>query len=322
MLSDQEIADYSNFNPYNSSNTGLNNNSIDNHLICDTYQAMQTMALEPPALTLDLFPPESGMGSSPVSEDFVIASQTTFIDASDMYSRIAPVNSLHFDISYDSPVSEFDPNFAVEETSSDSGRMTYCMPYSQHMQASLSYSHSHSPSTNASSTPSCTSLRQSIYRPPPSAAALQRMQSLRIENFRSQSRTRESNRTYKEEFDSDFSATESKLKRVKRESPKDLILGGIRIHRPARKECKFKGCDKKFQRQEHLKRHERLHQPGADMHPCIFCTKNFSRPDNLKCHVRLHTERDGSKKSRRTAFHPGAMDEWKRMDSKKRGRVG
>ncbi|KAH8599501.1 hypothetical protein B0O99DRAFT_466484, partial [Bisporella sp. PMI_857] len=53
--------------------------------------------------------------------------------------------------------------------------------------------------------------------------------------------------------------------------------------------CPWDGCNKRFQRQEHLKRHERTHS-GTDYYPCPFCEKIFGRSDNKKSHVKLHTK--------------------------------
>ncbi|KZF24036.1 hypothetical protein L228DRAFT_208637 [Xylona heveae TC161] len=48
-------------------------------------------------------------------------------------------------------------------------------------------------------------------------------------------------------------------------------------------------CDKAFQRQEHLKRHEKTHD-GKKPFKCMVpgCPKDFSRSDNLKSHNKTH----------------------------------
>ncbi|KAE8446275.1 hypothetical protein EG329_012361 [Mollisiaceae sp. DMI_Dod_QoI] len=295
MVSEQTMADYHNFNSYNSLVTGLSNGT-ENHLICDTFQTNSGLTLEPPALDIDLYSPESGIGSSPASEDFVIPSETTFINNFDLQSPMAPVKSLHFDLSYESPLSEYDPNFALEDVS-DAGCMSYYQPST------------YGPKS-ASTTPSrFSSLRQSIFKPLPTTAALQHIQSIKGED-----QVRDRYRDVKRQHSP---TSPIRHKSIKRES-KDLILSGnIRMIRPARRECTFEGCKGKFQRLEHLKRHEKIHWEDVEMFKCKFCTKTFGRNDNLKSHVALHTQPDGTKKSRRTAYHPDALAEWQRMDQKR-----
>ncbi|KUJ21554.1 uncharacterized protein LY89DRAFT_767595 [Mollisia scopiformis] len=309
MLSEQVMVDYSSFHSYNNLNAGLSG-GMDNHLVCDTFQASQTMSLEPPALVLDLFSPESGMSSSPVFEDFVVPSETTFLNAFDMHSPMAPVKSLHFDISYET---EFDPHFAIDEAS-DAGSMSYYMPTHQP-------SHHEPASSSPAPTPSRTSLRQSLYRPPPSAAALQRVQEIKAEDFPPRSHFRD---TKRDELYRDLrrdgapsSASAARLRRVKRESKDSILDGSIRLERKAKRVCLFEGCNGKFQRQEHLKRHERTHLQNAEVFKCEFCPKTFGRSDNLKSHVYLHTLPDGTKKSRRTAYNPKASAKWHEMDRKR-----
>ncbi|CZR65977.1 uncharacterized protein PAC_15877 [Phialocephala subalpina] len=307
-------------NSYNNSSTSLNigaNHGLPNVLVCDTFQANQSMSLEPPALDLDLYSPESGMSSSPTSEDFVIPSQTTFINAFDLQSPMAPVKSLHFDIAYDSPLSEFGSSFAVDGDSmhgSDTTQMPYYIP------SDPTYSELKSSSTTPSRS---SSLRHFVFRPPPSTAALQHIQDIKPEKL---SRTRSYRDFKREEVYRDIrnssspqsASSASKLKRLKRES-KDVFMGNIKIQRPARKECPYEGCTGKFQRQEHLKRHERTHLKDAEVYPCEFCPKTFGRSDNLKSHVWLHTLPDGAKKSRRTAYDANALAEYQRMDRKRKG---
>jgi zinc finger protein BrlA len=306
MLEEQRMVDYNNFHSYNDLHTGFGPD-MGNQLICDAFQADQVMSLEPPALALDLFSPDSIMDSSPVSEDFVIPSQTTFINGFDLQSPIVPPKSLQFELSYDSPHSEFDPNFAIDEVPDTTSMSYYMLAQHEHM------------SSSPAPTPTRTSLRQSCYRPPPSAAALQRIQTVEKEDLgRTRYRDIKHDVVYQNSRHNDnlSSTTAAKLKRMKRQ-PKDFILEGIRMVRGPRKECTFEGCTGKFQRQEHLKRHERTHQRNAEVYPCPFCSKTFGRSDNLKSHVWLHTLPDGLKKSRRTAYKEGAMEEWQRMDRKR-----
>ncbi|KIM96462.1 hypothetical protein OIDMADRAFT_87620, partial [Oidiodendron maius Zn] len=53
--------------------------------------------------------------------------------------------------------------------------------------------------------------------------------------------------------------------------------------------CEWPGCNGRFQRQEHLKRHEKTHM-NAETYICRFCNRPFGRSDNLKSHTRLHTK--------------------------------
>ncbi|KAI0803256.1 hypothetical protein BC629DRAFT_1283706 [Irpex lacteus] len=54
--------------------------------------------------------------------------------------------------------------------------------------------------------------------------------------------------------------------------------------------CKVPGCNKFFQRGEHLKRHVRSIHTNEKPHKCPFkkCGKDFSRHDNLRQHMRVH----------------------------------
>ena len=50
--------------------------------------------------------------------------------------------------------------------------------------------------------------------------------------------------------------------------------------------CEF--CDRRFKRQEHLKRHVRSLHMCEKPFTCHICNKNFSRSDNLNQHVKTH----------------------------------
>lgn len=50
--------------------------------------------------------------------------------------------------------------------------------------------------------------------------------------------------------------------------------------------CQY--CQRRFKRQEHLKRHVRSLHMGEKPYNCHICHKNFSRSDNLSQHIRTH----------------------------------
>lgn len=83
------------------------------------------------------------------------------------------------------------------------------------------------------------------------------------------------------------------------------------------KKCQWPGCIAKFQRQEHLKRHEKTHGPGEPI-PCDFCSKKFGRSDNLKSHIKLHFET--KRKASRTKFFPEAEAVYNSMQSKSKSK--
>lgn len=59
--------------------------------------------------------------------------------------------------------------------------------------------------------------------------------------------------------------------------------------------CPYTGCEKRFKRTEHCRRHMRTHTLERPF-TCTFpgCMKKFSRSDNLSQHMRIHSKFDGN----------------------------
>ncbi|KAL3424199.1 hypothetical protein PVAG01_03480 [Phlyctema vagabunda] len=89
----------------------------------------------------------------------------------------------------------------------------------------------------------------------------------------------------------------------------------LSVQKQAKRCCPWPGCQGRFQRQEHLKRHMKTHRNEIKL-PCQFCGKVFGRADNLKSHIRLHMH--PKKKSSRTDFFPGARRVYEEMSRKTR----
>lgn len=106
-----------------------------------------------------------------------------------------------------------------------------------------------------------------------------------------------------------------KMARMTRNKGKEVgnTPSNFRIQKQSQRQCPREGCGRKFQRQEHLTRHMKIHM-GLSAHPCLFCTKMFGRTDNLKSHIRLHSF--PNKKFSRTSYHPEAAQLWAAMDRK------
>ena len=275
LLPDQRMTGYNNFSTY----VGP---------MCDSFNDNHGISGDPPALDLDLYSPTSGMGSSPTA-DFVVPSQTTFLDTFDMHSPVPPARSLHFELQYESPAQDYNGDFSPMDNNSNG---KWYMPPSSFKQ-----------SGSASTTPSKPSpLRQPLYKDEPlqtSVALHQNQQS--AESDKSRADRRQASR------------------RVKQEIRNCLLPNNISIYSKVTKPCLFEGCGKKFKRQEHLKRHERDVHTNLEKHPCPCCGKIFGRTDNLKSHVFLHTTA-GNKKSSRTEWHKDAEMHYTEM-SRKRSKV-
>ena len=251
--------------------------------IYEQFNNQHELSAVTPALDLDLYSPTSGIGSSPVSMDFVVPAQTTFNENFDMSSPMRQPKPLNFEMGYESPAPDFIADFSL--ANSPTGSTKY-------------YSSSYADSQSATTTPSRPStLRHLVFEPINTSTALQRIQ----EDRKPDHTTRPLRRRTKKE-------------NTKRPSAR-FLPPNIRVQKLADKECPWAGCDRKFQRQEHLKRHERIHL-NMELIPCEFCQKKFGRSDNLKSHIKLHA--DPMKKSRRTKFFEGAQRVVDEMTRKQR----
>jgi zinc finger protein BrlA len=142
---------------------------------------------------------------------------------------------------------------------------------------------------SSSATPSRHSnLRQPVFEPLESSLALQRVQ------------------------EQTQVARHGRKQRVKRDY---MLPNNITVQKQAKRPCLWQGCEKKFRRQEHLKRHMKTHEQ-TESYPCDFCNKSFGRTDNLKCHIKIHA--DPNKKSSRTIYYPEARRVYEEMSRKPR----
>jgi len=234
-----------------------------------------------PSLDHDLSSPISGDDSSPVSNNFVVPSQT-FIDGFDLQSPMRP-STLNFELQYDSAESEYTADFSMG--SSSPGSMI-CHG------GSMSYMNIPPCNEIKSSSSSTTPTRPSTLRPPKleqlqSPAGLHRAQSQHVTDKHAKGKM-----------------ARIEKRRMKRELRESILPNQLRVQMKPKKLCTWPGCNGKFQRQEHLKRHEKTHE-GKEVFPCPFCKHIFNRTDNLKQHVYLHSQI--GKKSSRTQYHPEAF---------------
>ncbi len=210
------------------------------------------LALDSQSFNGDLFSPISDFGSSH-TEDFVVP--------------------LQFNMSYDTPASDYDAGF--EQFIPSYHDMKSC-----------------------STTPCRTSpLRQPTLETLQTIAALQRVQEQSPDNKDGLQRT----------------LVEKRSRRNRMRAIGQDLLPNINCAKSPTKQCTWEGCDGRFRRQEHLKRHERTHT-RKDLFLCEFCEKKFNRTDNLKDHILRHTL--PNKKSSRTDFYPGAQALYDRMGRK------
>jgi zinc finger protein BrlA len=234
------------------------------------------LSVQTPALEMDL--------SSPVSMNFVVPSQTTFIDNFDIQSPNTPMKPLQFH----SPTSNY--NLSLDHSPINS--MALCLQYEECKSASTT------PSRTSTTSSRRSAHQQPVFEATRTSAALQRVQS-------------------------DSQAVRQTRKRMKRElSCGMMIPSNIRVQHAADKLCLWPGCTAKFKRQEHLKRHEKTHKDDTpeDAFQCRFCGKLFKggRSDNLKSHVYLHATK---KDSKRTKFYPDAMAVYTQMNRKKKSKT-
>jgi len=265
VLQDESMMDYNNFPAYTSP-------LVDTFGTCNGYQSRM------PSLEHGLSSPTSGDGSSPMSSNFVVPSQT-FIEGYELQSPMRP-GALHFDLHYDNAEADFAEKFSLEN--SPPGKMSYLMLPGQELKPS-----STSPTRPATS-------RQPKPEPIMSPVLLRGVESAVESRADTDKRVKSQ-------------AARLQKRRQKREERdvKDSILynTSCRVESKPQRLCQWPKCSAKFKRQEHLKRHEKTHA-GNEWFPCPFCPiekhKIFNRTDNLKAHVLRHTEE--GKKSSRTQF--------------------
>jgi zinc finger protein BrlA len=250
----------------------------------DIFSNDSSTSLESQSVDEDLFSPISNFRQSQ-AEDFVIPSQTTFMESFEMDSPLRTVKSFQLNIQYGTPMSENDSSFDLGSSLPQS--MKYFVSPSNE---SDSYS---------ATPPRPASLRQQIPELIQTSVALHHVQ--------------------EEQTDSDKQAQDKRQthKRAKRDTKGSLFPDYIKYQQPAKRQCPWQGCPKKFQRQEHLKRHLRIHTK-KDFFPCEICLHPFGRSDNLWTHLKLHT--NPSKPSKRTSYDPRAIGLLEKMNSQKQSR--
>lgn len=269
---------------------GYDNFSIYTAPLVDTFGHCHGLPSQIPSLDHDLSSPTSGDDSSPMSSNFVVPSQTFINEAYDLHSPLRP-SALHLNLQYDSPGSDYTEEYSLPSSlsgsfgSSSPGSMTYLMPQAVKQRKS------------SSSTPT---------RPQASPFRQMKFEPLKFEDM-AEEKPEVFHQAMKLEYDEPNKAGRqvSEKKRVKKEK-KPMIMNNacrVEIENKPKKFCQWPGCGGRFQRQEHLKRHERTHT-NIDCFPCICCPKEFNRTDNLKSHAWLHTQQ---KKLARTKYVPESV---------------
>lgn len=248
-----------------------------------SFQPSHGLPIQTPGLEMDLISPISGAESSFGSMDFVDPSQTTFINVLDAHSPMPLMRPLQFE----SPASGY-----TSMGISPMANMSFHLQYNDCKSASTTPS-------RAPTTPCQPSaMRQPEFEPLKSSATFQPAQA--------EPRT-----------------TKHTRKRLQRSLSSRTIPGNIRIQEAADKPCLFQGCDKKFKRQEHLKRHERTHNPDPDdPNSCPCCQHPFKgRSDNMTTHLRLHAKKDNAKRVPYDERAQGFLDAIARKNKKKKAKT-
>jgi zinc finger protein BrlA len=252
----------------------------------ESFVSIHGLPIMTPSLDIDLYSPSS----SPVSVDFVVPSQTTFLKSFDLQSPLRSIKPLQFDLHYDdSPSSDYASDYSLR--ASPAGNNRYCIQ---------SYAEFRSPSASPCRS---SSIRQPIFEALQTSTALHRIQE------QAQGKAQRH-----------IEAIRHVRKRAKRVVLHSGLPSNIRVEKQAKKQCMYEGCVARFKRQEHLKRHEKTHDKHLLPFSCQFCEKQFGRTDNLKSHIKLHTIRDNGGKNgpRRTEYCPGALRVYQEMSRKPR----
>jgi zinc finger protein BrlA len=247
------------------------------------------------SLDMDPYSP-SVSGSSQISAECVVPSQTTFTNTLNFQSPIRAVGGMHFELSYDSsPSSNYKQEFSLDHSpaGSMSDSMTYFLP-----QSFENYN-------SSSATPQkISNFRQPIFNGLPSSAALRHVTNASLP---------------KNQHTSVGAIARRKIKREVREVRGGMLPQNIKVQESAKFLCTWDGCPKKFARKEHLRRHEKDCHICSESPECEFCGKVFNRKDNLKQHIKIHSAPE--KKASRTRYFPEAQAKYDSMNSKKRRTV-
>lgn len=245
------------------------------------------LPLGTPLLEPEVYSPSSGQNClTPPASNCVVPSQT-FMDSYDLQS---PTKSMQITLDYDNGLvqtqDEYDSNFSMDGSSLDS--LGYI---GSDFTASLSPAQCHGPDGEQ------TMLQSSVQ-------GCDQEQVRRVDDLKA--KVKKSRRNNKRE---------TRL----RSSKTSLQLGdSITREPPAQNLCNYRGCNKAFQRAEHLKRHQMIHAPAQPITECEFCRKPFKkyRHDNFKAHVLLHTKLD--KNGKRTKYDPDAAAVVQAMNTRPR----
>ncbi|KAK0626948.1 hypothetical protein B0T14DRAFT_562814 [Immersiella caudata] len=92
--------------------------------------------------------------------------------------------------------------------------------------------------------------------------------------------------------------------RTARRGANTVIVNGMPVKTISceKQMCTWPSCKKKFQKREHLVRHQDCAHRGVEF-KCEFCNRKFNRTDNRRSHYSLHANPD---KKGRVKYHPGA----------------